>query len=114
MAEIYEKLKQTLEAEELVALATVVAGPGMGDKLLIWPDGRSEGNLEIPMLKDQFSARRILCHPLSPFRCSWLYGRSCQLITNHPARRVSVACCSVLFSFSVRLCRPCFLTFARI
>ncbi|MFQ5855538.1 MAG: XdhC family protein [Anaerolineae bacterium] len=45
MAVIYELLKQSLNDEKLVALATVVAGPGLGSKLLIWPDGRTEGDL---------------------------------------------------------------------
>ena len=46
MAELYNTLKQALQAEELVALATVVAGPHTGRKLLLWPDGRAAGNLE--------------------------------------------------------------------
>ncbi len=45
MARIYQLLKQSLDDEKLVALATVVAGPGLGSKLLIWPNGRTEGDL---------------------------------------------------------------------
>lgn len=45
MAEVYKSLKRSLDNEELVALATVVAGPGVGNKLLVWPDGRAEGDL---------------------------------------------------------------------
>ena len=45
MAEIYETLKRCLDQEQLVALATVIAGTGLGDKLLIWPDGRTVGSL---------------------------------------------------------------------
>jgi xanthine dehydrogenase accessory factor len=45
MAEIYQALKHSLEQGQLVALATVIAGPGLGDKLLIWPDGRTQGDL---------------------------------------------------------------------
>lgn len=56
MAEIYQKLKQALADEELVSLATVVAGPGVGEKLLVWSNGRHEGNLESPALKDQLLA----------------------------------------------------------
>lgn len=44
-AEIYEQLKESLAAERLVALATVVAGPGLGEQLLLWPDGRRLGSL---------------------------------------------------------------------
>lgn len=42
---VYESLKRSLEEEKLVALATVIAGPGLGNKLLIWPDGLTEGDL---------------------------------------------------------------------
>lgn len=45
MTEIYETLKRCLEEEQLVALATVIAGPGMGNKLLVWPDSRTRGDL---------------------------------------------------------------------
>jgi xanthine dehydrogenase accessory factor len=45
MAEIYQALKHSLEQGQLVALATVIAGSGLGDKLLIWPDGRTQGDL---------------------------------------------------------------------
>ncbi|MFQ5593134.1 MAG: XdhC family protein [Anaerolineae bacterium] len=45
MPAIYDLLKQSLNDEKLVALATVVAGPGLGKKLLIWPDGHMEGDL---------------------------------------------------------------------
>ncbi len=53
MAKIYELLKQSLESERLVALATVVAGPALGNKLLIWPDGRTEGDLGSAGLNEQ-------------------------------------------------------------
>jgi xanthine dehydrogenase accessory factor len=45
MAEIYQALKHSLHQGQLVALATVIAGPGLGGKLLIWPDGRTQGDL---------------------------------------------------------------------
>lgn len=45
MGQVYESLKRSLQEEKLVALATVVAGPGVGNKLLIWPDGRTAGDL---------------------------------------------------------------------
>lgn len=44
-ANIYPTLKQCLDEEQIVALATVIAGPGLGNKLLIWPDGRTQGDL---------------------------------------------------------------------
>jgi xanthine dehydrogenase accessory factor len=43
--EVYTTLKQCLETGQLVALATIIAGPGVGNKLFLWPDGRTQGAL---------------------------------------------------------------------
>jgi xanthine dehydrogenase accessory factor len=43
--EIYDRLKQAVDQEQLVALATVVAGPGLGGQRLVWPDGSSCGDV---------------------------------------------------------------------
>lgn len=53
MAAVYESLKRSLDNQELVALATVVAGAGLGRKLLVWPDGRTEGDLGAGGLNEQ-------------------------------------------------------------
>lgn len=53
MTELYTLLKQSLDASELVAVATVVAGSGLGRKLLIWPDGRTAGGLGTPAVDEQ-------------------------------------------------------------
>jgi xanthine dehydrogenase accessory factor len=53
VSKIYDLLKQSLEDEKLVAVATVVAGPGLGNKLLIWPDGRTAGDLGIAGLNER-------------------------------------------------------------
>jgi xanthine dehydrogenase accessory factor len=45
LLELYTLLKESLDAGELVAVATVVVGSGVGRKLLIWPDGRTAGGL---------------------------------------------------------------------
>lgn len=45
MAEIYQALRRCLDEGQLVAMATVIVGPGLGNKLLIWPDGRTIGGL---------------------------------------------------------------------
>lgn len=42
---IYDRLQESIAAEHLVALATVVAGPGLGEQMLLWPDGSSFGDL---------------------------------------------------------------------
>ena len=53
MPNIYETLTQALTQEDLLALATVLDGPQLGQKLLIWPDGRIQGDLGIPNLNVQ-------------------------------------------------------------
>ena len=42
---LFRQLKATIESDEPVALATVVDGPGIGAKLVAWPDGRTAGSL---------------------------------------------------------------------
>ncbi len=44
MDTLLEELRRCLDADQLVALATVVAGPKAGARLLVWPD-RSAGEL---------------------------------------------------------------------
>ncbi|MFM2181807.1 MAG: hypothetical protein RJB61_101 [Actinomycetota bacterium] len=44
-ASIYELLRECLRGEQPVALVTVIAGPGVGRKLLVRPDGTTEGSL---------------------------------------------------------------------
>ena len=43
--EIYPALKTCLEENQLVVLATLISGPGLGNKLMCWPDGRTLGSL---------------------------------------------------------------------
>jgi xanthine dehydrogenase accessory factor len=43
-------IQHCLDEKQLAALATVVAGPGMGSRLLLWPDGRQLGDLGSPDL----------------------------------------------------------------
>ena len=42
---IFDLLILALESNQLVALATIVRGPNIGAKLLVWPDGRVQGDL---------------------------------------------------------------------
>jgi xanthine dehydrogenase accessory factor len=55
-ASIYEELRDLLRAEDPVALATVVAGPQTGAKLLVLPVGEPRGGLGDPDL-DRVVAR---------------------------------------------------------
>jgi xanthine dehydrogenase accessory factor len=43
--EIYPALKTCLDENQLAAVATVISGPGLGGKLMLWPDGRKLGSL---------------------------------------------------------------------
>jgi xanthine dehydrogenase accessory factor len=51
--DIYPKLKQCLETGQLVALATILTGTRQGNKLFIWPDGRTQGNLDSAELTER-------------------------------------------------------------
>lgn len=59
MTEIYEPLAAAIQAEEPVSVATVIAGPHLGAKLLIYDDGRRTGTLGSPDL-DEAVARNAL------------------------------------------------------
>jgi len=45
MLEIFNTLKFCVDSEKPIALATVIGGPGMGNKLLMYPDGKTLGDL---------------------------------------------------------------------
>ena len=51
--EIYPALKTCLENNQLAAVATVIAGPGLGSKLMFQPDGSTLGSLGEPALNTQ-------------------------------------------------------------
>src|SRR6266566_6168337 len=54
MSGLYEELKEMLQQEKGVALATIVRGPAhMGAKLLVFPDGTTHGTLGPASLNDQ-------------------------------------------------------------
>ena len=59
MSSVYEALRQAVAAEQPVALATVVEGPGVGGKLLVRPDTDPLGSLGDPDL-DRVVARDAL------------------------------------------------------
>jgi xanthine dehydrogenase accessory factor len=56
---IYETLRDSLRAEQPVALATVIEGPGTGNKLLVRPDAEPLGSLGNPDL-DRVAGRDAL------------------------------------------------------
>ena len=59
MTELFDALRRAIEAEEPVALATVVQGPNTGAKLLVRPDHEPMGSLGDPDL-DRVAARDTL------------------------------------------------------
>lgn len=51
--EILHELRGCIEREQLVVLATVVAGSGLGNQLLIWPAEQTLGDLGTPRLNQR-------------------------------------------------------------
>jgi xanthine dehydrogenase accessory factor len=46
LPQIYQTLQSSLLDGELLAVATVLDGAALGEKLLLWPGGRTQGSLE--------------------------------------------------------------------
>ena len=42
---LYPALKTCLDENQLAAVGTVIAGAGLGNKIMVWPDGRTLGSL---------------------------------------------------------------------
>lgn len=53
MTDVIQSLKFALKEDRLVALVTVLIGANPGGKLLVWPDGRTEGDLGSKELNQQ-------------------------------------------------------------
>ena len=56
LSEVYPALKTCIEQNQLAAVATVIAGPGLGNKLMVWSDGRTLGSLGNAVLNEQAQA----------------------------------------------------------
>jgi len=54
--EIYPALKICIEENQLAVVATVIAGSGLGNKLMMWADGRTLGSLGGAALDEQACA----------------------------------------------------------
>ncbi len=50
---VFEALRRSILDKDVVALATVVAGPGVGCQLLVWPGGQTLGDLGSPRLNQR-------------------------------------------------------------
>lgn len=60
--EIYPALKTCLEQNQLVSVATVISGPYLGNKRMLWPDGRALGSLgsaELDVLTQEWVQKQI-------------------------------------------------------
>jgi xanthine dehydrogenase accessory factor len=53
MSDLFDALAKSLRDQQLVALATVIAGKGIGSKLLIWPNRNTSGSLNSADLEEQ-------------------------------------------------------------
>lgn len=53
---LYPALKASLEENQLVSVATVISGAGLGSKMLVWPDGRRLGSLGSAALDESAAA----------------------------------------------------------
>jgi xanthine dehydrogenase accessory factor len=54
--EIYPTLVKCIEEKQLVAVTTVIAGPGLGSKMLVWSDGRTLGSMGSALLDTPVAA----------------------------------------------------------
>ena len=50
---IFRQLRRSIADQQLIAVATVVAGPGVGCQLLVWPGGQTLGDLGSPRLNQR-------------------------------------------------------------
>jgi xanthine dehydrogenase accessory factor len=57
MSTLYTTFADAVKQGRLVALATIIAGPGIGQKLLLWPNGATQGDLGSAALTQQVAAR---------------------------------------------------------
>lgn len=57
MSDLYTTFADAVKRGRLVSLATILAGPGIGNKLLIWPTGETQGDLGAADLNESVVAR---------------------------------------------------------
>jgi xanthine dehydrogenase accessory factor len=57
MSDLYTTFADAVKRGRLVSLATIVAGPGIGRKLLIWPTGEIQGDLGSAELNEEVRER---------------------------------------------------------
>ena len=53
MPKLHQEFVRSLKNEKLVALCTVIVGPQLGNKMLIWPNGQTKGDLGFADLNRQ-------------------------------------------------------------
>ncbi|MCB9152252.1 MAG: XdhC family protein [Caldilineaceae bacterium] len=57
MAELFDTFENAVRKAKLVALCTIIGGPHVGAKLLLWPDGAVEGDLGSATLNREVAQR---------------------------------------------------------
>jgi xanthine dehydrogenase accessory factor len=70
--DVYTELRRVIDADELAALVTVVDGPGVGQQVLLRPDGRITGRLTVEEAEQH--VRKSLA----------------EIFSRHDARRVTI------------------------
>jgi xanthine dehydrogenase accessory factor len=67
--EMYPSVKTCLEQNQLAVVATVIAGSGLGNKMMLWSDGRTLGSLGSAALDEQ--ARNWLQEQIAVQETTW-------------------------------------------
>lgn len=74
-AAITATFEQAVREARLIGVATIVLGPGRGNRLLVWPDGRTEGSLGDLALNSMTTARTLsLMHDQSSAAVDFAIG----------------------------------------
>lgn len=50
---IYPAVRTCMDENQMAAIATIIQGPGAGSKLMVWPDGRTLGDLNSTCLNEE-------------------------------------------------------------
>lgn len=50
---LFPAIRTCIEENQLAAIATIIHGPGLGNKLMVWPDGHTLGNLKNAVLNEE-------------------------------------------------------------
>ncbi len=89
--ELYLPLKACLDEKRLVAMTTVIAGEGIGRKMLVWPEGRTLGSLGAHELDAQVAS--WACQQMQAQESTWQHFKNADVFVDvlpPPARLIIV------------------------